>query len=66
MYFDPNTGGMLFQIFLVLFGVFSAIILIFSGKVRGIFAKLRRKMHEQGKLQTSTTGSDDEIPPPAA
>ena len=31
-YIDPNTGGMLFQILAVLFGVISGAFLLFSGK----------------------------------
>ena len=29
MYIDPNTGGMLFQILVVMFGVISAVVLLF-------------------------------------
>ncbi len=65
MYIDPNTGGMLFQIFVVLFGVFSAVILLFSGRIRIAFAKLRRKMRERAKPESEKTISSDETPPPA-
>ncbi len=37
MYIDPNTGGMLFQILAVLFGLFSGMILIFSSKISHVF-----------------------------
>lgn len=42
MYIDPNTGGMLFQVLAVLFGVFSGIVLIFSSKIRMFFGRLNR------------------------
>lgn len=44
MYIDPNTGGMLFQILAVLFGVISGAILIFSSRIKMGFSKLRRSM----------------------
>lgn len=43
MYIDPNTGGILFQ---ALAGVFVAVVgllLVFSGRIRGYIAQLRRK-----------------------
>jgi len=49
-YIDPNTGGMLFQILAVLFGVISGALLLFSGKIKGFYYRLRRSMQ----------GSDDE------
>ena len=66
MYIDPNSGGMLFQILAVLFGVFSAIILLLSGKIRIAYAKLRRRIRERNKPETETIISNDETPPPAA
>ena len=49
-YIDPNTGGMLFQILAVLFGVISGALLLFSGKKKGIYYSMRRRMR----------GSEDE------
>jgi hypothetical protein len=46
MYIDPNTGGILFQTLAVLFGVFSGIVLLFSGKIKKGIAKLRRAMRK--------------------
>jgi hypothetical protein len=66
MYIDPNTGGMLFQILAVLFGVFSAFILFFSGRIRKVFAKLRRRMRERKESASEAPVSDDETPPPAS
>ena len=43
-YIDPNTGGMLFQILAVIFGVLSGIILIFSSRIKMLYFRIRRKM----------------------
>ena len=43
-YIDPNTGGMLFQILAVLFGVISGALLLFSGKIKGLFYRLKRRI----------------------
>ena len=51
-YIDPNTGGMLFQILAVLFGVISGALLLFSGKIKGYYYSIRRRMR----------GSEDESP----
>ena len=44
MYIDPNTGGVLFTALATAFGVISATLLIFSGKIRGGIARLRRRL----------------------
>jgi hypothetical protein len=41
-YIDPNTGGMLFQMLAVLFGLFSGIILFFSSKIKMFFFRVMR------------------------
>ena len=66
MYIDPNTGGMLFQILVVLFGVISATILLLSGRIRQAFAKLRRLIRNRTKPETKIIGADRETPPPDA
>ena len=43
-YIDPNTGGMLFQILAVLFGVISGALLLFSGKIKEIYYRLKRRI----------------------
>jgi hypothetical protein len=45
-YIDPNTGGMLFQILAVLFGVISGALLLFSGKIKGIYYQIRRRIRD--------------------
>jgi len=47
MYIDPNTGGMLFQILAVLFGVISGVLLLFSSKIKMGIAKIRRSIREK-------------------
>jgi hypothetical protein len=46
MYIDPNTGGMLFQALAAGLVVVSGVLLIFSGRIRGFFAQVRRKMRK--------------------
>ena len=43
-YIDPNTGGMLFQILAVLFGIISGALLLFSGKIKGLYYRLKRRI----------------------
>jgi hypothetical protein len=47
MYIDPNTGGMLFQVLAVLFGVISGTVLIFSSRIKMGLSKLRRSIRER-------------------
>jgi hypothetical protein len=49
MYIDPNTGGILFQTLAILFGVFSGVVLLFSGKIKMGIAKLRRSMRKESE-----------------
>ena len=44
MYIDPNTGGMLFQVLATLLALFSGAALLFSGKIRAAYARLRRSL----------------------
>ena len=46
-YIDPNTGGMLFQMLAVLFGVISGALLLFSGRIKGYYYRLRRRMQDE-------------------
>ena len=41
-YIDPNTGGMLFQLLAVLFGLISGCILIFSSSIKRIYFRITR------------------------
>jgi hypothetical protein len=46
MYIDPNTGGMLFQILASIFVVASAVLLVFSSRIKMFWARLRRRRAE--------------------
>ena len=46
MYIDPNTGGVLFQALAAGFAVISGVLLVFSGKIREGFARLRRRLRK--------------------
>ena len=59
MYIDPNTGGILFQTLAILFGVFSGVVLLFSGKIKMGIAKLRRSMRKESE-ETETPESKSE------
>jgi hypothetical protein len=47
MYIDPNSGGLIFQMLIVVFGVFSASVLLFSSKIKMGFARLRRAIRQK-------------------
>ncbi len=47
MYIDPSSGGMLFQALLVVFGVLSGTILLFSSRIKMGFARLMRTIREK-------------------
>lgn len=47
MYIDPGSGGMLFQILAVAFGVISGTVLMFSSKIKMTIAKWRRSMRKE-------------------
>ena len=60
MYIDPNTGGMLFQILAVLFGVISGTVLIFSSRIKMGLSKLRRSIRERsGQDETGETSTEE-------
>ena len=46
MYIDPGTGGQLFQILAIAFASVSGVILLFAGRIKMWFAKMKRKMRE--------------------
>lgn len=54
MYIDPNTGGMLFQILAVAFTAVSGVFLLFSGKIKGLMARLRRARRERDAVEKET------------
>lgn len=63
-YIDPNTGGTLFQILATVFALFSGMILIFSGKIRQAFARIKRIWREakdtkEGEEQQANTSENE-------
>lgn len=58
-YIDPNTGGMLFQILAVLFGVISGMFLFFSGRIKNAFYKFRRRLGSEKENPSDTKGGDE-------
>jgi hypothetical protein len=66
MYIDPNTGGIVFQILAALLGAASGAILLFSGKIRKIFAKLRRQARERTESDPEKQLTDDQPQPPTS
>lgn len=55
-YIDPNTGGMLFQLLAVLFGLLSGVLVFFSARIRMAFARFRRYLRERGGEEQAQTG----------
>lgn len=55
-YIDPNTGGMLFQLLAVLFGLLSGVLVFFSSRIRMAFARFRRYLRERGGEDQVQTG----------
>ncbi len=49
MYIDPNSGGLIFQVLVVMFGVISGAILIFSSKIRMGISRIQRAVREKLK-----------------
>ncbi len=47
MYIDPGSGGMLFQILAVAFGLISGTVLMFSSRIKMTIAKWRRAMRKE-------------------
>ena len=62
MYIDPSVGGVLFQVLAVIFGVLSGLVLMFSGRIRMGFAKLRRKLRERSGKDNQSAVSPEAGP----
>ena len=58
-YIDPNTGGMLFQVLAVIFGVLSGIVLIFSSRIKMLVFRIMRTINGS-KDQPSPKEDDSE------
>jgi len=46
-YIDPNTGGLLFQMLVVIFGLLSGFVLFFSSQIKMLFARAVRSIREK-------------------
>lgn len=66
MYIDPNTGGLLFQLLAVIFTAISGFVLLFSGRIKMFFARLRRTMRESRKDGVDKDPPSDHEPSPNA
>lgn len=60
MYIDPNTGGLLFQVLLVVFGIISGVILVFSSKIKMGISRFRRFVREKTNKNQSEPPSSEE------
>ena len=60
MYIDPGSGGMLFQILAVAFGVISGTVLMFSGRSKMMIAKWRRSMRKEDQTETTAENNSEQ------
>ncbi len=60
MYIDPGSGGMLFQILAVAFGVISGTVLMFSGRIKMMIAKWRRSMRKEDETETTAENNSEQ------
>jgi len=58
MYIDPSSGGMLFQVLAVLFGLLSGMILFFSSQIKSAYRRVLRFFRERGSENTSDPEPD--------
>jgi hypothetical protein len=58
-YIDPSSGGMLFQILAVAFGLISGLILFFSSRIKMGIARLMRKV--RGREDQSDLPAESEV-----
>jgi hypothetical protein len=52
MYIDPTSGGLIFQILAVFFGLISGTVLVFSSRIKMALAKLRRRFRGENGEDT--------------
>ncbi len=60
-YIDPNTGGMLFQVLVVLFGVISGLLLFFSGRLKSVFYRIKRWMRRSSSVPSPETKQEESL-----
>jgi hypothetical protein len=59
MYIDPSSGGLLFQVLLIAFGLISGAVLVFSGKIKMGFARLMRSFRERSNQEQDPENRTD-------
>jgi hypothetical protein len=59
-YIDPNTGGMLFQLLAILFGLFSGLFLFFSSQIKKAFYRGMRTLRGKNSEEETETGAKTE------
>jgi hypothetical protein len=64
MYIDPSSGGMLFQVLAIAFGLISGVVLFFSGRIRMAIARLMRYLRERPGKSSEVVSANDEIQTP--
>jgi hypothetical protein len=64
MYIDPTSGGLIFQILAVFFGLISGTVLIFSSRIKMGLAKLRRRDRLGSKNRSRRHHRLRDCPPP--
>lgn len=60
-YIDPNTGGMLFQVLVVLFGIITGLLLFLSSRLKGFFYKIRRKINRSDSAPIPETKQEEPL-----
>jgi hypothetical protein len=60
MYIDPASGGLIFQVLLVMFGVISGAVLIFSSKIKMGISKMRRSIREKYRKEAPSQPEIDD------
>jgi hypothetical protein len=59
MYIDPNSGGLLFQVLLVILGAFTGAVFLFYGRIKMGIARLRRSLREKRAGRTPSDSTPD-------
>lgn len=60
MYIDPNTGGMLFQVFAAIFAAITGIAFVFSRQIRSGLVWLRRHVRDTQSELSRRNRKDEE------
>ena len=60
-YIDPNTGGMLFQVLAVLFSVITGGLLFFSGRLKSVFFKIKRRIGRPNSVPSPKTKQEEPL-----